>query len=76
MIFMLGTGPATSKIIQAVEFLRRRMKGVHVSYEILSTHFKDVYEPEVEGLDQVILERRVPTLKAHITIVKGDELKE
>lgn len=76
MIFMLGTGPATSKIIQSVEFLRRRMKGVHVAYEILSTHFKDVYEPLVEGLDEVTLERRVPTLKAHITITEGDKLKD
>ena len=75
MIFMLGTGQATSKIIQSVEFLRKWMKGIHVAYEITSTLFKDEYEPMVEGLDTVVLERKVPTLKAYISLTKGDELK-
>ena len=74
MIFMLGTGAATTKIIQSVENLRRRMKGVHVAYEILTTQFLDEYEPLEEGLDRVTIKRQVATLKAFITLTKGNEL--
>jgi len=55
MVYMLGTGPATSKIIQAVEFLRKRVKGVHICYEIENTVFDDKFEPTEEGLDVVVL---------------------
>lgn len=72
---MLGTGSAASILISAVEFLRRRVKGVHIAYEILTTCFKDEYEPLYEGLDNVHIERKVATIKAHISLKKGDELK-
>ena len=68
MILMLGTGSATAKIIQAVEYLRKRVAGVHVAYVIESTEFLDEYEPHEEGLDNVQIKRLVATLKAHITL--------
>lgn len=75
MIFMLGTGKASSKIIQSVEYLRKRIKGIHVAYEILTTEFNDVYEPLEEKLDKVEIKRQVATLKAHITLTTPDEIK-
>lgn len=74
MILMLGTGSATSKIIQAVEYLRKRVKGVHVAYVIESTEFLDEYEPTEEGLDRVEIKRLVATLKAHITIEEPEKI--
>ena len=68
MVYMIGTGAATAKIIQAIEYLRKRMKGVHVAYQIESTKFNDEYEPLEEGLDKVLITRLVATLKAQITI--------
>lgn len=64
MVFMLGTGAATAKIIQAVEYLRKRVSGIHVAYKIESTEFNDEYEPKVEGLDTVVIKRLVATLVA------------
>ena len=64
MVVMVGTGSATPKIIQSVEFLRKRVKGIHVCYTIESTKFDDVYEPTEEGLDTVTVTRLVASLKA------------
>jgi len=72
VIHMLATGPATAKVIQSVEYIRKRVKGLHVTYEIESTEFVDEYRPLEEGLDTVIAKRLVPTLKAHLTLSKGD----
>ena len=76
MIFMLGTGAATAKIIQAVEYLRKRVDGIHVAYKIESTEFNDEYEPTEEGLDNVVIKRLVATLVAQITLTKGDEISK
>ncbi len=76
MVYMLGTGSATSKIIQAVEYLRKRVKGVHVAYIIESTVFNDEYEPTEEGLDVVTIKRPVATLKAQITLTQFQDIQE
>jgi len=73
---MLGTGSATAQIIQAVEYLRKRVKGIHVAYSIDSTEFSDQYESLLEGLDTVTVKRLVATLVAQITITKGSELEK
>lgn len=72
-VFMLATGTATAKVIQAVEFMRKRVKGLHVLYEIESTAFVDVYEPLENGLDTVEVTRQVPTLKANLSLQKSDK---
>ncbi len=74
MIYMLATGSATAKVIQAVEYLRKRVKGLHVAYQIESTKFVDEYEPLQEGLDKVTVERLVATLKARVTLTKKEEI--
>ncbi len=72
---MHATGSATSKVIQVVEYIRKRIKDLHVAYEILSTEFNDEYTPLEEGLDPVTITRLVPTLKAELTLTKGDAIK-
>ena len=74
-VFMLATGSATAKVIQSVEYVRKRIKGLCTCYEIESTEFTDEYEPLLEGLDPVKVKRLVPTLKAHLFLNKDDNLK-
>ena len=70
-----GTGTATYKVIQTVEFLRRRMKGLHVAYDITTTVFKDVFEPTEKGLDTVTVEKNVATIEATLSLQGGDVTK-
>lgn len=66
-VFVHGTGKAIPKIIQIIEYLRKRIKGLHVGYQIVQTKFEDTYEPLEEGLDKVTLFKFVPTLKATVS---------
>lgn len=75
-LFMLATGTATSKVIQAVEFIRKRVRNLYVCYEIESTEFTDEYQPLVEGLDVVKVKRLVPTLKAHLFLDPSNPLSK
>lgn len=74
-IQILGTGKAIPKIIQVVEYLRKRMKGLHVSYSIQSVEFSDEYEPLEEGLERVIVKRLVGTLIAQVSL-DGKNIKD
>lgn len=74
LIHLTATGMATSKVIQVVEYLRKRLKGLQVAYDICSTEFVDEYQPLEEGLDVVHLKRQVPTLKAFLSRTKSDDL--
>ena len=74
-VYMLATGSATPKAIQAVEYVRQRVPGLMACYEIESTEFVDEYEPLVEGLDRVQVKRLVPTLKAHLFLAKQPQLQ-
>lgn len=73
-VHILGTGKAIPKIIQVVEYLRKRMKGLHVAYSIQSVEFEDEYEPLEEGLDKVTIKRLVSTLIA-IASLEGKDLQ-
>ena len=74
-IYMIATGSATARAIQSVEYVRRRVAGLMVCYEIESTEFLDEYEPLVEGLERVQVRRMVPTLKAHLFLKENAELQ-
>lgn len=74
-ILVLGTGKAIPKIIQVVEYLRKRVKGLHVVYSVQSTEFEDEYEPTEEGLDNVTVKRLVATLQATVSL-KDEGLKD
>merc|ERR1711976_751845 len=71
-----ATGAAVSNSIKVIEYLKTHIKGLHISYNILSKEFVDEYEPKVEGLDKVTTTRTVSTLEAKLTITKGDELAQ
>merc|ERR1712023_91732 len=75
-VYLNATGAAVSNSIKVIEYLKRHIKGLHLSYNILSKEFIDEYEPKVEGLDKVTTKRTVSTLEAVLTTTKGDELKD
>ena len=72
-IFLHGTGQACSKVVQTVETLRNRINGLHVAYEIRSTEFNDEYHPTEEGLEVVIIHRKIHSI--HATVALGDASK-
>lgn len=74
-VYLNATGAAVSNSIKVIEYLKTHIRGLHISYNILSKEFVDEYEPKVEGLDKVTTTRTVSTLEAKLTIKKGDELK-
>merc|ERR1712167_496254 len=74
-VYLNATGVAVSNSIKVIEYLKTHIRGLHISYNILSKEFVDEYEPKVEGLDKVTTTRTVSTLEAKLTIKKGDELK-
>merc|ERR1712166_534456 len=73
-VYLNATGAAVSNSIKVIEYLKTHIKGLHISYNILSKEFVDEYEPKVEGLDKVTTTRTVSTLEAKLTIKKGEEL--
>merc|ERR1712086_564328 len=73
-VYLNATGAAVSNSIKVIEYLKTHIKGLHISYNILSKEFVDEYEPKVEGLDKVTTTRTVSTLEAKLTIKEGDEL--
>merc|ERR1712159_700212 len=74
-VYLNATGAAVSNSIKVIEYLKTHIKGLHISYNILSKEFVDEYEPKVEGLDKVTTTRTVSTLEATLTLSKRDELK-
>ena len=75
-VYLNATGAAVSNSIKVIEYLKRHIKDLHISYSILSKEFIDEYEPKVEGLDNVTTKRTVSTLEAVLTTTKGEELKD
>merc|ERR1711879_683968 len=74
-VYLNATGAAVSNSIKVIEYLKRHIKGLHISYNILSKEFIDEYEPKVEGLDKVTTKRTVSTLEAILTTTNGDAIK-
>merc|ERR1712146_122359 len=73
-VYLNATGAAVSNSIKVIEYLKRHIKGLHLSYNILSKEFIDEYEPKVEGLDKVTTKRTVSTLEAILSLTKGDQM--
>merc|ERR1712232_1484358 len=73
-VYLNATGAAVSNSIKVIEYLKRHIKGLHISYNILSKEFVDEYEPKVEGLEKVTTKRTVSTLEAVLTTTKGEEI--
>ena len=74
VIKMQATGPATSRVIQSVEYIRHRVPELHVAYDISSLEFTDEYQPLEEGLEVVKKVRIVPVLTALLSFSKGKDL--
>ena len=65
-------GQASSKVISAVEFMRKRVPELHVAYEIGSLESSRVYESLKEEHDRVTTTKNIPYLSAHVTLSASD----
>lgn len=59
-IILRGTGFVIPKCLGVADLVRRRIKGLYQIVEFGSLEMKDTYEPMEEGLDKVVLSRKVP----------------
>jgi len=67
-----GSGPAISKVCQASEILRQRIKGLHEQCRIYSTNVVDIYEPLEEGLDKVEINKSLTVYEVILSINENE----
>ena len=49
-------GEQILKAVRLVEFLKKTVRDLHISLEVISLKFKDTHKPLYEGLNEVIAE--------------------
>lgn len=59
-----GLKAASGNVVTIVDVLRRKIKGLHVEWQVQLVKTSDTYEPNEEGLDNVVLNRSIPSLVA------------
>lgn len=67
-IVIKGTGNVISKAISLATLIRHRFKGLHQNIEIGTMEMSDEYQPIVEGLDPVILKRKIPLVTITLSL--------
>lgn len=68
---LMAKGESIPRLIQTVEFMRKRVNNISFSYRVDSISIEDVYEPLERGLDRVIIKKWVPQLVAELILI-GD----
>ena len=63
-----AAGNAISKLIPTIELIKHRIEGLYQNTKISTLEIKDEYEPLEEGLDRVVISRKVTMLE--ITLSK------
>ena len=63
-----GTGPAISRTATIVDFLRKRISGLHAVMSVGNVEIIDRYEPIEEGLDVVTVKRNLAVLRVVLTL--------
>jgi len=66
-VILRGTGFVINKCTSVADLVRRRIKGLHEIVEFGSIEITDTYEPIEEGLDQVVLKRKIPYLSIKLS---------
>ena len=59
-----GLKAASGNVVTIVDVLRRKIKGLHVEWQVQLVKTTDTYEATEEGLDNVVLNRSIPSLVA------------
>ncbi|KAF4532336.1 hypothetical protein B566_EDAN003639 [Ephemera danica] len=63
-----GSGPAVEKTITCVEIMKKRYKSLHQISKIGYRKVEEFWEPQLEGLDELVVVREIPTI--HILLSK------
>lgn len=66
-VVLRGTGFVISKCTSVADLVRRRIKGLHEIVEFGSVEITDTYEPIEEGLDEVVLKRKIPYISIKLS---------
>lgn len=59
---------ATPKLIKVVEYLKHRVEGLQILYNVENVEVIDVYEPMEEFLDVVEVKKIDPLLRVFLTL--------
>ena len=72
VLVVSGSGASTGKAVTLAEIIKRRQKHVHQRMEVGERIIQEFWEPkpEIEGLDTLVVTRRIPTLHILLDINK------
>ena len=62
LFHLRATGNVVDKAVALALLARKRFKGLHMQTEMATQEVEDIYEPLEEGLDQVIILRKLPSI--------------
>ncbi|CAH1404256.1 unnamed protein product [Nezara viridula] len=61
-VLWTGSGAAIGKVISCAEILKRKFKDVHQFNKIQYRRCEEYWDPKLEGLDQLVVNRDVPMI--------------
>merc|ERR1712159_216967 len=70
-IIIKASGNAAKSACQIAEILRHRILGLHQQNHLKTTPVIDEYEPKEEGLETVVVERKLAVLEIHLSLTEG-----
>lgn len=56
-----------TRLVMAVEFLKKIVSDLHIAVEVTSVKFKDTFKPQYEGLSEVVSESQRAALLARFS---------
>lgn len=59
-----GLKAAAGNVVTIVDVLRRKIKGLHIEWQVQLVKTSDTYQSTEEGLDNLVLDRSIPSLVA------------
>ena len=76
-LVLSGSGPHTSKVVTMAEIIKRRQKHCGQSIEFGERTVQEYWEPrdEEEGLDSLVVTRRIPTIHILLEVNKSSSTK-
>lgn len=61
-------GNAMAKMVTIAEIVKHRVPGLHQVNSVEMQTFKDEYKPKEEGLDDLVIDRKVTCFRIHISM--------
>ena len=74
-LVLSGSGPHTSKVVTLAEIIKRKQKQVVTSVQTGERVVREFWEPkeEMEGLDTLVVTRRLPTLHILLSLCRDQD---